>query len=313
MAPKLTIEWLRYADAIADTGSFNAAAHRLGLTQPALSLSIAKFEDYLGGQLFVRGSKGATPTPFGDTVLPRINRVIIDLLRMEAEVKAYISRDNGMVRIGVSPPVDRTITATLRSAVHGPGALSDGRDLTLLESELDVLEESLRTQDIDLLVVGALGAMPGYSRRTIDSDYLVLVEPEIPGEDNDSVEPRGNTITLQEVSRYDLILSRNGCGITRTIKDAFSREGFPLRRSEVEVSSCAALLGCASRGMGVVVYPERSVPDDMKTRRIVRADNSPVGIDFEAVWDPASENAVFLQALVETVTISNEKLLWKTR
>jgi DNA-binding transcriptional LysR family regulator len=43
-------------------GSISAAAERLGLTQPAVSGQLARLEDQLGEQLFVRSRKGVTPT-----------------------------------------------------------------------------------------------------------------------------------------------------------------------------------------------------------------------------------------------------------
>ena len=62
MMERLNLEGLRYAQAVAETKSFSAAARAYGVTQPALSTGIAKLEERLGGQLFDRSPRGVTNT-----------------------------------------------------------------------------------------------------------------------------------------------------------------------------------------------------------------------------------------------------------
>ena len=59
--PKRLIELLR----IADRGSFTRAAAALGVSQPALSNSVAVLEKMLGVRVFDRTRNGATLTEFG--------------------------------------------------------------------------------------------------------------------------------------------------------------------------------------------------------------------------------------------------------
>ncbi|WP_177221123.1 LysR family transcriptional regulator [Lentzea xinjiangensis] len=53
-------------------GSLTAAATRRGLTQPAVSGQLARLEHQLGEPLFVRGSRGVTPTPRADDLARRV-------------------------------------------------------------------------------------------------------------------------------------------------------------------------------------------------------------------------------------------------
>ena len=174
----MTLESLRYADAVSHIGSFSAAARRFGVTQPALSTAIAKLEEHLGARLFLRTPRGTSPTTFGETILPKISQAISLLATMETEAEALTLSGSGTVRVGTSPQIDKRIVAQLRDAVHGPDALISGRDLTLLEAEVDPLEEHLRIGSLDMLIIPALGVLPTYSHRLVDSDYLVLVEPK---------------------------------------------------------------------------------------------------------------------------------------
>ena len=79
MNDRLSPEGLRYAQAVARTGSFSAAAREYDVTQPALSNAIRRLEKILGARLFERNTRGARPTVFGATILPRIDAALAAL------------------------------------------------------------------------------------------------------------------------------------------------------------------------------------------------------------------------------------------
>ncbi|MFI6094563.1 LysR family transcriptional regulator [Lentzea sp. NPDC051213] len=77
-------------------GSITVAAARRGLTQPAVSGQLARLEKDLGEPLFVRGSRGVTPTPRADDLARRVG-VHVDQLRSALDPVAAAA---GTVRIG---------------------------------------------------------------------------------------------------------------------------------------------------------------------------------------------------------------------
>jgi DNA-binding transcriptional LysR family regulator len=75
--------------AVCESGTFSAAAQRLGVSQPALSQSVRSLEEELGAPLFERGPAGAVLTASGRRLAP----VATDILRsFEAAVRAVRSR-----------------------------------------------------------------------------------------------------------------------------------------------------------------------------------------------------------------------------
>ena len=60
--------------AVVETGSFTAAARRLGCSQPAVSSQIASLEAALDLQLFERGRE-LVLTPSGEAFLPYARRI----------------------------------------------------------------------------------------------------------------------------------------------------------------------------------------------------------------------------------------------
>src|SRR5215470_17216142 len=60
---------LRYFLAVAELGSFSKAAERTSVTQPTLSIGIAKLEEQLGARLFERTTRRVSLTPAGSRFL----------------------------------------------------------------------------------------------------------------------------------------------------------------------------------------------------------------------------------------------------
>ncbi len=66
---------LRYFLAVAELGSFSKAAARVSVTQPTLSVGIAKLEDEVGARLFERTTRRVSLTPAGSRFLVRAKRI----------------------------------------------------------------------------------------------------------------------------------------------------------------------------------------------------------------------------------------------
>src|SRR4051812_40864258 len=60
---------LRYFLAVVETGNFSRAALRVHVTQPTLSVGVAKLEQALGAKLFVRNSQRVRLTEAGARLL----------------------------------------------------------------------------------------------------------------------------------------------------------------------------------------------------------------------------------------------------
>lgn len=90
---------LRTFVAVADLGSFTAAATAEGYTQSAVSRQIASLEDICGVELFVRGARGVRPTPAGEYLLPHA-RALLDRLADTARALDGLRRlDTGTLRL----------------------------------------------------------------------------------------------------------------------------------------------------------------------------------------------------------------------
>ncbi|WP_041921521.1 helix-turn-helix domain-containing protein [Hyphomicrobium denitrificans] len=73
---------LRYVQALAEEGSFLAAAQRCEVSQPALSSGIARLEASLGQRIFERTTRSVALTDYGKIILPSIIDAINAVERM---------------------------------------------------------------------------------------------------------------------------------------------------------------------------------------------------------------------------------------
>jgi DNA-binding transcriptional LysR family regulator len=82
-----TLEQLRVLAAVVDTGSFSAAAKRLGRSQPVVSYMITTLESQLGFALFERGKRRPILTERGAVVLTHARRLCLSGDELAASVE----------------------------------------------------------------------------------------------------------------------------------------------------------------------------------------------------------------------------------
>ena len=87
---------LRVLVAIVDSGGFTDAAAELGLSQPAVSRTLAALEDALGVRLLRRTSRELVLTAAGERVLARARRVLAEVDDLVREARG----GHGRIRVG---------------------------------------------------------------------------------------------------------------------------------------------------------------------------------------------------------------------
>jgi LysR family transcriptional regulator, nitrogen assimilation regulatory protein len=107
---------LRHLDvllAIAEEGSFTAAADRLATVQSNVSEQVRQLEDELGVSLLVRSRRGAQPTECGDVVLERARRIRRELDAMRVDLSMLQNLQAGDASFGVVGTASRWLAPAL--------------------------------------------------------------------------------------------------------------------------------------------------------------------------------------------------------
>jgi len=86
--------------AVFEHRNFARAAEACGVTQQAVSKSIARIEDSIGVKLFERGAFGAEPTAYGRALAKRANIIMTETRLAAAELNALKGATDGFVKVG---------------------------------------------------------------------------------------------------------------------------------------------------------------------------------------------------------------------
>ena len=218
---------------IAKHGSFNRAAAARGISQPALSNSIAQLERRLGVQVLDRSRRGSALNEFGKILVRNAEVVDAVLLRTVDEVRLRKVGVSGPLRIGAVPSLTAKFLPQLMSAL-----LKENQSIsvTVVEGLDDQLLPSLLVGDLDLVMGPLAGIFPAATDIIedvlFDDPFSVGVGPHHPLQDR-------RTLTLSELTDYAWILPLPGNSYRRHIEALFMTEGVAWPTNCVHTSSLA--------------------------------------------------------------------------
>src|ERR687892_1616052 len=152
----LDVKQLRVLKAVAEHGSFSAAAEALSYTQPAISQQVAALEKQTGTTLVDRTSRGVRLTDAGLTLVDHAEAVLARLAAAEAELEAMAGIRGGRVRLASFP----TAGASL---LPPAGALFTERypevELSFIEREPEEAAQMLRAAELEVALVFEYGGV----------------------------------------------------------------------------------------------------------------------------------------------------------
>jgi DNA-binding transcriptional LysR family regulator len=168
------VKQLKVLRAVAEHGSFSAAADALSYTQPAISQQIAALEKRAGTTLVDRGSRGVRLTDAGRTLVEHAEVVIARLAAAEAELEAIAGIRGGRVRMSSFPTAGASL---LPPAVAEFTRRHPEVELNFVEREPEDASVSLRAAELEIAIVFEYSEMkqPEFDRmyEGIELHYLV--------------------------------------------------------------------------------------------------------------------------------------------
>ena len=148
----LNLDQLQTLIAIADLGTFAAAAQALHLAPPTVSLHIKELESRLGAVLLLRGRRQAELTPAGQALVEQGRKLLaasddlIDLVQRRA------SGREGLVRVGVSAGVSTRLLPRMLEAL---AARSPGVEIRLEAVGSAESMQRLKAGTLDIAIVAS--------------------------------------------------------------------------------------------------------------------------------------------------------------
>lgn len=157
----------------ANTGSFARAAQSLGITSSAVSRAIAELEAELRAPLFYRTTRSLKLTQEGEELYRRGRDILERLADAENAVSRNAGRLQGVLRIGLSVPLNRHIIMPAVARFMRQHAALRLECLTLTQPK------EMHSLGIDVLLrVGELPDSELIARKLATMRFLVCASPE---------------------------------------------------------------------------------------------------------------------------------------
>ncbi|MBL8629401.1 MAG: LysR family transcriptional regulator [Rhodospirillaceae bacterium] len=145
----MELRQLKHFLAVVDTGSFSAAAKLLGLTQQALSKSIASLEDTTGVRLFDRDTRNLSLTQFGEMLASHARNIDAEAQQFHRHVDDVLGVKSGRLMIGAGPTAAGHIVA---AAVQRLTAARPKLRISVIDGNTDTLTPMMLRGALDVIV-----------------------------------------------------------------------------------------------------------------------------------------------------------------
>jgi DNA-binding transcriptional LysR family regulator len=196
--PRYTLRQLEYFLTAADEGSVARAAERLNVAQPSVSAAIAKLEDQLGVQLFIRHhAQGVSLTSQGARLLTPARNLLHHAEELQKEAQATGDEVAGTLHLasyGTLAP------AFLPALIAGFNKRHPKVEIAISEGRQDELIEGLRQGRFELALTYDVD-LPGDLRVT----KLATFDPYVLLPESHRF-ARRNAISLNELKHEPMIL-----------------------------------------------------------------------------------------------------------
>lgn len=167
MLSSLNLRHMRVFVAVAEQGSFSAAAASLGLGSPAITATIRQFEDVTGAALFDRTTRQVALTQTGERFLPIARRLIGDFEEALGDLDALSKGVGGKITIAAAPSV---LTRILPAVISQFIADHPDARIRLDERNAGEVHEAVASNDADFGIAGEWQPLPDIAFRPLFSD-----------------------------------------------------------------------------------------------------------------------------------------------
>lgn len=254
----LNLNHLHTFAAVVEYGSFSAAAERLGVTQPAVSLQVRQLERTLGAPLIERVGRKAKATAAGIELLAHADVIDAAVASAVDAVTQYASGVMGRVCIGTGATACIFLLPEIFQRLRKK---YPSLDITVTTGNTTDIVKAVEENVIDI----ALVTLPASGRML---DVTPVLEDAFV-----AIAPPGTTLpkklTAAHLADLPLLLFEPG-GNTRQIVDAWlSKSGIKLKPA-MSLGSVEAIKAMVAADMGCAVLPGLAISNERNERFITR-------------------------------------------
>ena len=246
--------------AVAEEGSFTAAADTLRTVQSNVSEHIRQLEKSLGVVLFVRNRSGAAPTEFGERVIERARAIRSEIEAMHQDLSMLQGLETGHATFGVVGTVSRSLVPRVVAEMR---RVAPGVSLRLTEGASERLAGEVAQRELASALVTEPVADPRLQVEHVRDEALVAIVPTA------AEVPERELMSLAALATHSMILPPVGNPLRDEVEAAARSEKVELR-VPIEVEGIRLIADLVAAEAGVSIVPETAAPVDNPALRSIR-------------------------------------------
>lgn len=246
--------------AVIEAGSYTKAAHKLNLTQPAVSHQIHMLESEFDIKIFYRVKNKLKLTPQG--------KILVQYARRAAAVyaNAYQAIEDsktatGHLNVGITPTAGETIIPQVLATFCNE---NPGIHINIGVNTIQKIYTRLKAYELDFAVVeGAVGD-DALITTTLDTDFLCL-----------AVSPlhrlsRAKTVSLKEIRHEKLILRSRSAGTRQLFEKHLGARDMDLSEFNVmmELDNVSMIKELVSMDLGITIIAKSACREESANGRL---------------------------------------------
>jgi len=234
--------------AVAESGSFSAAARAMHTVQSNVSTHVGRLEQELGVTLYDRASGSLTVE--GHAVVSRARLIQGEIEALAADVAALRDEVRGSVRIGCIGTVGRWLVPLVleQATLHHPKV-----HVVVVDATTTSLLPQLLTNALDLAIINLPLSDPELlTEHLFDEDRIVVAPDTHPL-------ARHARVPVSELADHELLLEPKGTAFRDELDAEAAVNGVTLR-ARAEVDGIRLIATLAFQGFGAAVVPATAAP-----------------------------------------------------
>ena len=242
----MTLTELRYVVALAQERHFGRAAQKCFVTQPTLSLALAKLEDELGLKLFERNKNEVLLTARGREIVEQSRKVLDEVGKIQSLARGGKDQLSGAFRLGVIPTIGPYLLPDLVPILR---KRAPQMPLSIEENLTGNLAPMLRDGELDAVIIALPFSIPGVKTQVVYEEPFSVVVPEgHRWEHRKGVKP-------SELSDENLLVLNNGHCFRDQVLEACPGQSNTAMPEGRAGSSLETIRNMVASGLGVSVLP----------------------------------------------------------
>ncbi|MFC7053164.1 LysR family transcriptional regulator [Hansschlegelia quercus] len=271
LARSLTLKQLRALAAVADTGAVSAAARRLNVTPPAVTMQVQLLEAAVALPLLDRTGDRFRPTDAGREVIEAAARVEAALRDCVAALEAMKGLDGGRVSVAI-------VSTAKYFAPMALGAFARAHpkvELSLMVGNRAEVVDNLKNDRVDVAIMGR----PPEDFENVwsiigDHPHFVIAPPghELVGK---------KSLPASALSGQTFLMRETGSG-TRILMERLFGEAGVTPKAGMEIGSNETIKQAVIAGLGLAFISAHTVAAEIADHRLAQLDV--VGLPVVRRW-----------------------------